>query len=249
MFVVVVALAAAFTYEGLLVHSRTIEQAIAKEENSIDIAVKGIENYFLTPYKQRLSNLLTTRKEIPQALFDQDRETLYRITLPLFTALKRENKYLHAMNFRLPDGHSFLRMQEPKKYDDDLSAIRPMLQHVHKERNPLACYEIGISGAFYRIIQPVFYQGSYVGVLELGIDAHSIMESLKQYVSDPLTTFFVADKWAKVTRPARHEFHEIGGYNLNSDDISLYRNNSFGGNHSYHIIGDYTDWFAGYFGD
>jgi len=126
------------------------------------------------------------------------------------------------MNFHLVDGQSFLRMQDPENYDD-LSAIRPMLQHVHKEKNPLSCYEIGSRGAFYRIIQPVFHQDSYVGVLELGIDAHSIMESLKQYVSDPLTTFFVADKWKKVTRDIGHEFQEYGGYNLINHNIPLYK--------------------------
>lgn len=32
-------------------------------------------------------------------------------------------------------------------------------------------------------------------------------------------------------------------------DISLYRNNDFGADHSYHIIGEYTNWFAGYYED
>lgn len=30
-------------------------------------------------------------------------------------------------------------------------------------------------------------------------------------------------------------------------DISWYRNNDYGADHSYHIIGEYTDWFAGYY--
>ncbi|MBS0011299.1 MAG: DUF5107 domain-containing protein [Bacteroidales bacterium] len=33
----------------------------------------------------------------------------------------------------------------------------------------------------------------------------------------------------------------------NGRDISLYRNNNFGGDHSYHILGKYTDWFGGYY--
>jgi len=37
--------------------------------------------------------------------------------------------------------------------------------------------------------------------------------------------------------------------NKNERDISLYRNNNFGGDHSYHVLGKYTDWFAGYYDD
>lgn len=30
-------------------------------------------------------------------------------------------------------------------------------------------------------------------------------------------------------------------------DISLYRNNNYNSSHSYHVLGEYTDWFAGYY--
>jgi tetratricopeptide (TPR) repeat protein len=42
---------------------------------------------------------------------------------------------------------------------------------------------------------------------------------------------------------------EASGWPLTNDsrDISLYRNNDYGSHHSYHVLGEYTDWFAGYF--
>ena len=220
---IVIALATAFFYEGIMLHSRTIEQAITKEENSIDSAIKGIEIYSLAPYRQRLLNLIATHKGIPKALFDQDREKLHRLTLPLYKALKRENRYLHVMHFHLSDGRSFLRMHNPEKSGDDLRLIRPAIQYVHKEKKPLTCYEIGIYGAFYRIIQPVFYQGSYAGVLELGIETHAVLESLQKQVSNPLTTFFITDRWDKVTNPLEDDFLEFGKYTLNTHRISLYK--------------------------
>jgi len=44
---------------------------------------------------------------------------------------------------------------------------------------------------------------------------------------------------------------ELGEWPLLKDgkDISLYRNNNFGSSKSYHVIGEYTDWFAGYYHD
>ncbi|MDT8401497.1 MAG: DUF5107 domain-containing protein [Bacteroidales bacterium] len=35
--------------------------------------------------------------------------------------------------------------------------------------------------------------------------------------------------------------------NQDGRDISLYHNNDFGGDRSYHVLGKYTDWFAGYY--
>jgi tetratricopeptide (TPR) repeat protein len=32
-------------------------------------------------------------------------------------------------------------------------------------------------------------------------------------------------------------------------DISMYKNNNYGSSHSYHVLGEYTDWFAGYYHD
>jgi signal transduction histidine kinase/CheY-like chemotaxis protein len=220
---IVIVLAMAFFYEGIKLHSRTIEQAITNEENSIDLAIKGIERYSLAPYKQRLSNLLATHKEIPQALLERNREKLHSLTLPLYKALKQENRNRKVMHFHLPDGRSFLRMHNPKKSGDDLRTIRPAIQYVHKERKSLTCYEIGIYGAFYRIVQPVFYQGSYAGTLELGIKVHAVLESLQKQISDPLTTFFIADKWNKVTKPMEHEFLEFGKHTLNTQSVSLYK--------------------------
>ncbi len=221
--VVVLTLAAAFFYEGVTLHSRTIEEVITKKEKSIDSTVKDITLYSFTPYEQRLANLLATHEGIPKAFLDQDRDTLYKLSRPLYEALKSENKQLHVMHFHRPDGSSFLRMHKPEKYGDDLREVRPAVQNVHQKRTPLACYEIGIYGTFYRIIQPVFHQGAYAGAVELGIKVHSILESLQKEIPDPLTTFFIADRWQKVTKPLKYEHLDFGIYTLNTHNDPLYK--------------------------
>jgi len=52
--------------------------------------------------------------------------------------------------------------------------------------------------------------------------------------------------------PGSHHIDHSGNlykWPINKDgrDISLYRNNNFGADHSYHVMGEYTDWFAGYY--
>ena len=220
---VVISLAALFSYEGIMLHNRTIDQVILEKEKSIYSIVKDITLYSFMPYEQRLVTLLTTHERIVKALIDQDRDMLYTLTLPLYEELKRENRHLHVMHFHHPDGRSFLRMHNPKKFGDDLTKIRPAVQYVHQNRSSLACYEIGIYGAFYRIIQPVFYRGQYAGVLELGFDVHSMLESLQKQLSGPLATFFLADRWQKASKSQEHEPISFGKYILNSHNNPFFK--------------------------
>ncbi len=222
--VVVLTLAAAFFHEGIMLHSNTIEQIILTREQAINAVISDISRYSLTPYQERLATLVATHNGIPQTLHDRDRAGLYGLVLPLYQALQRENKHLYVMHFHLPDGRSFLRMHNPEKFGDDLRHIRPAVQKVHADKTPLNCYEIGIYGAFYRIIQPIFYQGAYVGAVELGIKVHAIMESIQERISDPLTTFYLTEKWQKVIKAAvpEHQFLTFGKYTLNTHDEPLY---------------------------
>jgi PAS domain S-box-containing protein len=219
---VMLALTTAFFYEGLTLHSNTIEKVIQERKQAIDSVVTDITLFSLAPYQQRLANLVTTHPEISQALHAQDRDTLHRLTQPLYAALQRENAYLHVMHYHLPDGRSFLRMHTPGTFGDDLNEIRPAINFVHQQKTPLNCYEIGIYGAFYRIIQPVFHQDTYVGALELGIRVHTIMESIQKQIPDPITTFFLAKHWQRVIDEPGHESLDFGEYTVITHNIPLY---------------------------
>ncbi|MFH7319165.1 cache domain-containing protein [Desulfurivibrio sp. D14AmB] len=196
--VVVVTLAAAFFYQGMLLHDRTIEGVIHDQQESIALTINNVDLYSFTPYQNRLHSLLQLNPGIGAALFNQDRQGLYRLTLPLYQALLRENPNLYIMHYHLPDGRSFLRMHTPEKFGDDLRRIRPAIQQVHREQKAITGYEIGIYDAFYRVIQPVFHQGSYAGVVELGIRVDTVLESLRKLLESPITTYFLTDNWQAV---------------------------------------------------
>ena len=220
---IVLILAAAFFYEGILLHNGTIDQVILEKEQSIDRTIEDITLYSFTPYEQRVTALLATHTEITKAFLDQDRETLYRLTLPHYESLAHEDKHLHVMHFHLPNGRSFLRMHNFQNFNDDLRNIRPAVQQVHHNKTPLSCYEIGIYGAFYRIIHPVFHNGAYAGALELGIATQTVLESLKNQISDPLTTFYMLNEWQKVTSPHEQARLVFGQHTLNNDDAPLFQ--------------------------
>lgn len=61
---VILTLAAAFFHEGLMLHGNTIEQMILTRKQAINAVTSDISRYLLTPYQERLANLITTHTGI-----------------------------------------------------------------------------------------------------------------------------------------------------------------------------------------
>jgi signal transduction histidine kinase len=73
-------------------------------------------------------------------------------------------------HFHLPTGESFLRVHDPDRYGDDLSALRPMVREELSERTVIRGIEKGMGGYSLRVISPVFDGESFAGSVEYGID-------------------------------------------------------------------------------
>lgn len=137
--------------------------------------LENYENY----YKARLEGLLHT-EGVFEAFINKDREKLYNLMVQKWKLLKKENKDLKIMHFHLANGKTLLRMHNPALYDDDIAKKRPMLAYVHKEQKFVSGYEAGIHLLGYRVIKPVFYNGKYLGAVELGCKPKLILEKMEE---------------------------------------------------------------------
>ena len=141
-------------------------------------------------YQQRLKALVSaevsaTRREMIQAFAERDRETLLRLSRPPFEVLKKENPYFFSLGWILPDNHVFLRVQDPDQYGDDITQRRPDIVAVNQTRQPNSGFNGGKSLPQYRVNQPVFYEGEYVGVVQVGVDACFILNQLEEKLGLP----------------------------------------------------------------
>ncbi len=130
-------------------------------------------------YSVHLDNLIKN-KNIISAFHERNRKKLYDIALPFHTELLSENLHYSNMHFHLPNGYSFLRMHKPKEFGDNLRVIRPIIMQVHDKKNSVVGYEIGKHGLFYRVAKPVFFEGEYIGALEIGIKAKEVVDNLER---------------------------------------------------------------------
>ncbi|MCB2182389.1 MAG: PAS domain S-box protein [Desulfobulbaceae bacterium] len=177
--------------------------------------LKTQESY-VSIFDSWLANFILFNRPQIEAFAHRDREKLYELTLPKFQSLQNIEAYSYHMHFHLPDGRSFLRMHKPENFGDDLRQIRPAVQEVQRTKLPMSGYEIGVHGAFYRVIHPVIYKDEYIGALEVGIKADEIVAMLGPKTGMKTAIFFSTPLWEKAsgnTQPSK----EFGKYTIVED--------------------------------
>ncbi len=92
------------------------------------------------------------------------RKSLYKNCLQNFESLKGYK--LKQLHFHTSKGESFLRMNEPDAFGDDLTRTRPMISQMVKTKKFITGYEEGKRTGGYRYIYPIYYNNEYVGSVE-----------------------------------------------------------------------------------
>ncbi|MCK4788449.1 MAG: PAS domain S-box protein [Desulfobacteraceae bacterium] len=219
---IILLLSAGFLYHGLRQQERLTQTLIKAEDQQLQSILHNIEHYTFVPYEERLRNLLKTTPKIVEAFGRRDRDTLYRLTLPRYESLIKENKYLHVMHFHLPDSVTFLRMHKSAKYGDNLKGIRPIVDLVHKEHTVQSGFEVGRHGLYYRVVEPVFWHNEYIGAVELGIRAEEIADAVRRSMDTPMFTYLKQTNWQKATGVEEGTFIRRGDYALSAEALTFY---------------------------
>ena len=180
-------------------YDRDIQWAIDREEQSLDSIVTLLEEYHLNTFVQRFSSI-TQNEAVSSALASRERETLYQLVKSEYLSFDRLQNSKLNLHFHLPDGTSFLRMHLPQKYGDKLDEVRPIIKHVHKTKQATSAYEVGRSGCFYRVVEPLYFDLQYVGAVEIGIPVCTFARTIKDLLKVDTSLFFKSDRWAKVQK-------------------------------------------------
>ncbi|THB75763.1 MAG: hypothetical protein D6B25_11285 [Desulfobulbaceae bacterium] len=98
----------------------------------------------------------------------QSRSDLQDIAMPLFENLKQKTE-LNVFHFHLPPATSFLRLQKPEKFGDDLSSFRKTVVQVNATQSDAVGIEAGVAGLSVRAVVPVLYLNKkHTGSVEFG---------------------------------------------------------------------------------
>ncbi len=125
----------------------------------------------LNSYEQSSSiflDFITKDQNILQAFAEKDRDTLFSLTSPLYDNICKKYN-IRQFHFHTTDGFSFLRLQKPGKFGDDLKSFRASVVQANKGNEIIKGLEVGVDDLGFRVVTPVFAEdGTRLGSVECG---------------------------------------------------------------------------------
>ncbi|MBU2538274.1 MAG: diguanylate cyclase, partial [Proteobacteria bacterium] len=206
----ILCLAGVFLFWGIKTRHNDFKTMLGAQQQHIHALFDLTTKQAFASYRSRIHNLIATRPGLVTAFAKGDRGSLLSLSLPLYEkVLQRESPSLASFHYYTPDNRSFLRVHRPEAYGDDLSS-RPMIVEANSLHTPLAGYELGSEGLFYRIIQPVFADEAYVGAVEFGFKADRLVELMDAGAGPQMALLFDKAGWHGKEHSLHHPTRELG---------------------------------------
>ena len=129
-------------------------------------------------YTEANVRAIVDNQKVQELFAKRDREGLYEYLLPTYGSMKAQFPQAH---FHLPDSTSFLRLNKPEKFGDSLKEFRFTVNEANRSQKTVKGIEAGVSGFGFRVVMPVFYEGTHIGSFEFGREIeHDFLETLKE---------------------------------------------------------------------
>lgn len=195
------------------------------EYNQLDVKVALQQRYASIIYKLALkdisseleakANIIAGNDKIKEAFASRDRARLYELSKPFYDSLGSNFK---MMAFISSDDKHFLRMQEPKKFGDNMSKKRPIISEINTYHKPIYTFEPTLYGLNFVYLAPIFHNGEYVGFFNIGVDVAALQARLDEYLNAKTAILFNSASMSKFGNIG--EKHKIGDFSLvTSNDI------------------------------
>jgi len=218
---IILILSSFYLFQGISQYDREIKREILTEEDVINDIVANTKKYSFSSYDYIITELVEENQPMRQAFADRNRELLNTIMQPIFKRLAYENEYFHAMDFNLPNGTVFLRVQKPDFFGDNISQTRQIIAATHKTRKQQTGYDIGKHGALYWVTEAIHHNGEYVGAIEFGIEVAQLKKALQERLQKKVSTILKANRWQKAIF-IKHGFRTFGDYILMTRGSSIF---------------------------
>jgi methyl-accepting chemotaxis protein len=166
--VLVTLLVAIPTY--LSYHS-TLQNTEAQLQNDLEATISQVYQRITVERAEQLRLLAYTVAGMPSIqdfVQYKDRDSLLEVGAPLYEGLQKITS-LNVFHFHHPPATSFLRLQKPEKFGDDLSGFRKTVLQVNESQNDAIGIEAGVAGISVRAVVPVKYLNrKHAGSVEFG---------------------------------------------------------------------------------
>ena len=214
-----------------------IAAIIDGKAESARVMAETLLHDFSSVYRDRAKTLTNpkvspSRERMIRAFAERDRATLLTMSKPILKVFK-ENPHFSSIAWLTTDNRVFLRLHAPELFGDDVSKVRPDIVAANREEKQLSGFDGGVSGMQYRVVQPVFYKGNYIGLMQFGINASFIFDSMwdKLHVHAGMA---VLTSESGTLLKSKLPGLSSGEYTISARDVE-----------TYHHVADQLDWSKG----
>jgi methyl-accepting chemotaxis protein len=116
------------------------------------------------------------------AFADRDRQKLMDLTFDIYENMTKERYGIKQAHFHLPNADSFLRLNKPKKWGDNLASFRRAVVAANKMKKEMRGIEVGRGGLSVRTVKPLQNRltGEHTGTVEFGGKIDGLLKKLSK---------------------------------------------------------------------
>ena len=206
-----------------------VQRLLDTEVSMIRAVIAIVEKDNDKQYRRRIETFVSFGKlpkheNMISAFASRDREQLLQLSLPYLDIFKKENPYFSTLSWLTPDNHSFLRVHRPGKFGDEVGKMRPDVVGANKKKLQYAGYMVSKTGLQYRLVQPVFFKGRHIGVVQFGIENTQLLDTITENLHLSVGIAIPNTK-ASVIKHDRFASLKYGNHTIQAQDIGLYQDN------------------------
>ncbi len=125
------------------------------------------------------AEIIAADQKVRELLAQQNREGLLAHTEAMFRE-QRDKYAVDQLQFHLAPATSFLRLQNPALFGDDLTQYRPLVVAVNREQVAKKGFAIARTGPAIFGVAPISdLGGNHIGSVEIGMDIGPLLDRLK----------------------------------------------------------------------
>jgi len=176
---------------SILSYRATLNNTSQKLAEELTIKIGQVRDTITVDKAEQLRILAHTVAGMPSIqdnVMYQSREELLNVAAPLYAGLQKIID-LNVFHFHLPPATSFLRLQKPEKFGDDLSSFRKSVVQVNQNQKDVVGIEVGDAGLSIRAVVPVLYLNKkHAGSVEFGAPINdALLAQIKASIHDDLS--------------------------------------------------------------
>ncbi|MEA2107598.1 MAG: PAS domain S-box protein [Bacteroidota bacterium] len=199
---VLLVLCSIYFYLSLKNHRQYLDWQIQKDNEITSVEIKHILYTTNRLYREKIQYFVNN-PEIKQRFNSQKINEQYKQVFPYYSVLKNEDPYHFVLNFYNKDNTLALNMETGPSEQTKSADPSSLVANVNKKQIKKSAFEFYDAQLFYKIIEPIIYEGNYIGCIEFGIRENEIVEDVSKEHDVIIGTLFDNQK---ITENLKHHF-------------------------------------------